>query len=141
VDRHGTVHPGIVASLIAGFACATPAPPAPLDGSWGIVQATLGGKAMPPQIFQGSALQLAGGVYAFQDDTGDFSVNTDSTPATMDIHGRAGPNAAKTILAIYRVTADSLTICYNLAGETRPKAFASDPGSLLFLVHYARVKP
>jgi uncharacterized protein (TIGR03067 family) len=140
VDRHGTVHPGIVTSLAVAVACAAPAP-APLDGSWTITHATLAGKDMSPSLFQGSTLQLAGGHYVFQNDTGDYRASPDSAPAILDIQGRAGPNAGKTIPAIYQVTSDSLIICYNLAGGARPTAFVSDSGTLLFLVHYARVKP
>jgi uncharacterized protein (TIGR03067 family) len=57
----------------------------------------------------------------------------------MDILGTEGPNKGKTFLAIYELTGDSLKICYDLEGKTRPTEFRTNPGTQLFLVLYKRV--
>ena len=56
----------------------------------------------------------------------------------MDVIGTDGPNKGKTFLAIYELEGDMLRICYDLAGKTRPTAFATEQGTKLFLVRYRR---
>lgn len=120
------------------LACArTPTPPA-LDGSWAIISAQLGGKDLPVTVFGNSRLQLAAGKYVFQNDTGEYAVIPGTQPAALEIRGQHGPNAGKTIPTIFQLQADTLTICYDLSGSSRPKAFVSDSGTQLFLVRYIR---
>ena len=61
-------------------------------------------------------------------------------PAAMDIHGQEGPNAGRTIQAIYQLAGDQLTVCYQLGAGERPAEFKSPAGSQVLLVHYRRVK-
>ena len=84
---------------------------------------------------------MAGGQYSFQSDSGEYAVIPDSVPAGMDVRGRAGPNAGKTIPAIFKVQGDTLTICYDLSGKARPTDFRSEAGTQLFLVRYTRSSP
>jgi uncharacterized protein (TIGR03067 family) len=129
----------LVLSVAAiALACArTPAPP-PLDGAWAISSATLGGKDLPLTVFGNSRLQLAAGKYVFQNDTGEYAVIPGTQPAAMEIRGQHGPNAGKTFPAIFQLQADTLIVCYDLSGAARPKAFASDSGTQLYLVRYTR---
>ncbi|MCX6934148.1 MAG: TIGR03067 domain-containing protein, partial [Verrucomicrobia bacterium] len=57
--------------------------------------------------------------------------------STLTLRGTEGPNAGRSIPAIYQVRGDLLRICYGLDG-TAPTAFVSPPGSQLYLVTYRR---
>jgi uncharacterized protein (TIGR03067 family) len=111
-----------------------------IEGEWAFASATLGGKDLPLAVFGNSHLNLVAGHYEFQKDVGDYVILPGSDPAATDVVGRQGPNAGKTIPAIYRLDGDSLTICYDLSSKARPSAFQSDTGSQIFLVKYVRVK-
>jgi len=58
----------------------------------------------------------------------------------MDIHGREGPHAGRTIQAIYELAGEQLTICYQLGSGERPTEFKSARGSQVLLVRYQRVQ-
>jgi len=58
----------------------------------------------------------------------------------MDIRGREGPNAGRTIQAIYELAGEQLTVCYQLGSGERPSEFKSAKGSQVLLVRYLRVQ-
>ena len=142
MGRSISVRASLVALLATTLACAalprgTPA----IEGTWVVTRATLGGKEVPLAAFQNSALRLAGGQYAFRNDSGEYAVIADAVPSAIDVRGRVGPNAGKTIPAIFDLRGDTLTICYDLSGKARPKDFRSDAGTLLYLARYTRAAP
>jgi uncharacterized protein (TIGR03067 family) len=71
-------------------------------------------------------------------DKGIVVLDTTKHPMAMDITSTSGPNKDKRILAIYETTGDTLRICYDLSGNSRPAAFRTEKGTQLFLVLYAR---
>jgi uncharacterized protein (TIGR03067 family) len=71
-------------------------------------------------------------------DKGTFKLDPSAKPKAIDITGTEGPNKGKTIPAIYELTDDTLTVCYNLGGKDRPTEFKTKAGTQLFLVTYKR---
>ena len=71
-------------------------------------------------------------------DQGEYLVDDAAFPQTMDIVGREGPNAGRTMLAIYELNADRLTVCYDLDGRERPADMKSHEDQLLLTISYAR---
>ena len=57
----------------------------------------------------------------------------------MDIHGQKGPNAGRTIRAIYALEDDQLIVCYQLGTGERPDGFETPKGSQVLLVRYQRM--
>ena len=110
-----------------------------VNGDWKIINAVVSGSPVPPTVFHDGVLHLHNGAYAFQTDSGTYTV-VSGTPAAMDIHGVHGPNAGKNIPAIFKRNGDTLIICYDLAGTTRPAAFTSDSGTTNFLARYVRAR-
>jgi uncharacterized protein (TIGR03067 family) len=111
---------------------------APLVGQWTPENAELGGKDLPIASFGGASLHMTETTYEFAGDRGTYSVVSLATPAKMDIQGQQGPNAGHLIPTIYHVSADDLTVCYQLGPGIRPREFASPAGSQILLVHYRR---
>src|SRR4030095_5101568 len=81
-------------------------------------------------------LILADGRYTFQNDKGEYKLSPSEKPKAMDIIGKEGPNQGKTFLAIYELSGDTLRICYDLSGKTRPQEFSTKAGTRQFLVTY-----
>ena len=73
-------------------------------------------------------------------DKGTLKFDAKPTPKTMDISGTEGPNKGKTILAIYELDGDKLTICYSLEPGARPAEFKSAGDSKRVLAKYERKK-
>jgi uncharacterized protein (TIGR03067 family) len=72
-------------------------------------------------------------------DSGDYVVDAAASPQAIDIVGREGPNAGRTMLAIYQLEADRLTVCYDLDGPERPSDMqAEEEDQLLLSITYAR---
>jgi uncharacterized protein (TIGR03067 family) len=65
-------------------------------------------------------------------------VNETAQPATLDIVGRDGPGAGRTLRAIFQLDEDSLTVCYDLDGDERPANMQPKGDQLLLSITYAR---
>jgi uncharacterized protein (TIGR03067 family) len=115
-----------------------------LEGTWVPIAADVAGKALVIGELRVKYLVLDSGGYCIIDrgnrvvDTGNYLVNESARPATMDIVGREGANAGRTMLAIYRLEGDNLTVCYDLDGSDRPADMRCAQDQLLLSITYAR---
>jgi uncharacterized protein (TIGR03067 family) len=111
-----------------------------LEGTWLPSSAELGGKMFPDEVRKSIKLEVKGDQYTVtvgtQPDRGTCKLNPSAKPKTLDITGAEGPNKGKTILAIYERNGDTLRICYDLGGKSRPEEFKTTAGTRLFLVEY-----
>ena len=58
----------------------------------------------------------------------------------MDIVGESGPNAGRTMLAIYELRGDELTVCYDLERPERPANLIRTATSRGLRITYARAR-
>lgn len=115
---------------------------AALEGTWQVQHAELSGQKFPVEISKTMSLTMKEGHYiarvGTQLDKGTYTIDADAQPATIDILGTEGPNKGQTLLGIYGVAGNTLTVCYDLSGEARPEEFNSLAGTQFFLVTYKR---
>lgn len=115
-----------------------------LQGSWAVASAEMAGNAFPEQLIKTMSLTMKEGRYTVMvgqaKDEGTAKINSSKSPKTMEITGTDGPNKGKTLLAIYKIDGDSLTICYDLSGKEYPSEFKTKPDTRLFLVEYKKDK-
>jgi len=71
-------------------------------------------------------------------DRGEYLVNDRATPRTIDIVGRDGPNAGRSMLAIFELKDDQLTVCYDLDGKRRPENMQEQEDQLLLSITHER---
>jgi uncharacterized protein (TIGR03067 family) len=111
-----------------------------IEGVWLPSKAVMGGQEMPEEVRKTIRLELEGDEYVLTlgpaTDKGTFKLDPAASPKALDITGTDGPNKGKTILAIYERDGDTLRICYDLTGKTRPTEFKSEQGKPDFLVEY-----
>lgn len=138
MDRRNTLAAIGLSLAVALAGCAGARVRHPIEGDWSVSSATMAGQLLPPGDFDGATLHLDGGRYAFRDDHGDYVVLPGTQPSALDLHGLDGPNAGTTILAIFVIKDDTLTVAYDLSGTARPTRFESRPGTRQFLVRYHR---
>ena len=113
-----------------------------LDGTWQMVTAELAGGAFEDEDVKDMSLIIKGNTYESHVgkdcDKGVLRIFHYDRPMGLDVIGTEGPNAGRTIFAIFEVSKESLTICYQLEGNARPLHFETKPGTMLFLVRYKR---
>jgi len=115
-----------------------------LDGTWVPVAADVAGRPLFVGELRVKYFVLAGGAYSIIDrtnhvvDSGSYFVNAAAHPATLDIVGRDGPGAGRTLLAIFQLDENSLTVCYDLDGDERPAHMQPKEDRLLLSITYAR---
>jgi uncharacterized protein (TIGR03067 family) len=115
-----------------------------LAGAWVPVAANVSGKELVVAELRVKYLVLDGHDYSIIDrsnqivDRGEYLVNASSLPSTLDIVGREGPNAGRSMLAIFELQGDRLTVCYDLNGQERPANMEADADQLLLSITYER---
>jgi uncharacterized protein (TIGR03067 family) len=115
-----------------------------LEGAWVPIAASVAGSCLAVDELRVRYLLLEAGGYSIIDrsnhvvDGGRYLVNEELTPATMDIVGRSGPHAGHTMLAIYELRGDELTVCYDLEGGERPPNMQPQDDQLLLRITYSR---
>jgi len=70
-------------------------------------------------------------------DRGELRLDAASA-AALDLVGLEGPNAGRTLLAIYELSNDLLSICYDMEGAQRPRSMQPEEDQILLLITYAR---
>jgi uncharacterized protein (TIGR03067 family) len=115
-----------------------------LEGAWVPIAASVAGSRVAVDELRVRYLLLEAGGYSIIDrsnqvvDGGRYLVNEALTPATMDIIGRSGPHAGRTMRAIYELHGDELTVCYDLEDRQRPANQQPQDDQLLLRITYTR---
>ncbi|HEY6484108.1 MAG TPA: TIGR03067 domain-containing protein [Steroidobacteraceae bacterium] len=115
-----------------------------LAGAWVPVAANVSGQALLVGELRVKYLVLDGRDYSIIDrsnrivDSGEYLVNERAMPPTIDIVGRDGPNAGRSMLAIFELDDDHLTVCYELDGAARPANMQAQQDQLLLSITYQR---
>ena len=143
------LNPFLVLALVLSFALAARSGDAKdddtLQGTWLPSTAEFGGKMFPDEIRKTIKLVIKDDKYTVtvgkDVDQGTVKLNPAAKPKEIDITGTDGPNKGKTFLAIYERDGDTLRVCYDLSGKSRPTKFETREGAPLFLVTWKREKP
>jgi uncharacterized protein (TIGR03067 family) len=113
-----------------------------IAGTWLPSSAELAGQKFSDEVRKTIKLAINGDKYTVtvgtQVDQGTVKLNSSADPKALDITGTDGPNKGKTILAIYELDGDTLRVCYDLSGKSRPTEFKTKADTQLFLVTYKR---
>src|SRR5690242_9331419 len=93
-----------------------------LNGNWVPVKEEIAGIELPSTSFQKQKLVMSDSNYTFTAESVDKGV-TKYAAGKMDIYGKEGVNTGKHFMAIYKLENDSLSICYNRAGNGYPDSY------------------
>jgi uncharacterized protein (TIGR03067 family) len=117
-------------------------PLAPLQGTWEIVSAEKDGSAVPQDDIAGMNVVISGSGYRLinKDNVskGTFSLDASKDPKQMDVHHQSENGDDHEMAAIYDVTSDTLRVCYNPEGGSRPTSFSTKADSGFLSVVYKR---
>jgi len=116
-----------------------------LEGAWLPVAAYIAGEVLPVAELRIARLLIKDAAYQILDnqqrvvDRGEVKLNTLATPCAMDIIGLEGPHAGRTLRAIYELSNQLLSICYDMeGGADRPRSMQPEEEQILLLITYAR---
>jgi uncharacterized protein (TIGR03067 family) len=114
-----------------------------LTGTWKPISADLGGNKIDAMVLEMAKVVYEGDKYRItigeKEEGGSFTLDPKKSPKCMDIFPTSGDNNGKTLLAVYELAGDKLTICYSLTPSVRPENFEPASNTLL-LVKFERVK-
>jgi uncharacterized protein (TIGR03067 family) len=71
---------------------------------------------------------------------GTLRLVTSKSPRMIDVVVRKGEHVDNTMLGIYELKGDTLKVCFDPEGDSRPKKFAAKADSAIFVATYKRVK-
>jgi uncharacterized protein (TIGR03067 family) len=118
-----------------------------LQGTWSVVSATKGGKAMPADQTKGVTVTFKADkmIIAMQgkDDKMEatFTVNASKKPKEMDVDFGKDPKGKEMKgTGIYELDGDNLKIAHGEFGDPRPKDFESKDGSNVSVMVLKREK-
>ena len=115
------------------------------EGTWRFESLVVEGKVVPPEGLKTTRLTLKGDTFVMTDPMatykGTFTLDLGVKPKRIDMAFTEGPEAGKTVQAIYELDGDTYKVCVGLAGRGRPERFASEPGSGHALEVLRREKP
>ena len=115
------------------------------QGTWTIESSVTGGKKIPADqlkgfivIFEGDKHTLKLGDKVFQ--VGTLKIDPSKSPKTVDVTMTEGPEKGAVMLGIYEFDGDTVRVCFDPQGKTRPTEFKSPPGSANFVNVHKRIK-
>jgi uncharacterized protein (TIGR03067 family) len=116
-----------------------------LEGAWLPVAAYIAGEVLPVTELRIARLLIKDSGYQIIDnqqrvvDRGEVKLDPGASPCAMDIIGLEGPHAGRTLLAVYELSNDLLSICYDMeGGADRPRSMQPEVDQVLLLITYAR---
>lgn len=116
-----------------------------LEGAWRPVAAYVAGEVLPVAELRIARLLIRGDGYQILDhqqrvvDRGALRHEAAAGAAAIDIVGLEGPHAGRTLLAIYELSNDLLSICYDMEdAAVRPQTMEPRDDQILLLITYAR---
>jgi uncharacterized protein (TIGR03067 family) len=119
-----------------------------LEGTWKLVSLESRGRKYDADFFQqiNYRLTLKGTTYSLEmrgrkGTVATIKVDPKQKPKTLDLAVTEGIQKGRTILAIYSLEGDTLTICQTVPGKKRPTAFAAPAGSSEALFTLKKEKP
>jgi uncharacterized protein (TIGR03067 family) len=104
-----------------------------LQGTWNIAALEVEGKEMGAGTFAGAQIVIEGDNFSTNamgsEYVGKMTLDEAKKPNTFDVNFTEGPHKGQASLGVYELDGDTWKICLGFAGVSRPKGFATKPGS------------
>jgi uncharacterized protein (TIGR03067 family) len=115
------------------------------QGVWTFESVEVGGKKAPADELAGVTMTFAGDKYTVKkgDDViqvGTQKLDPSKSPKAIDVKIVEGLNTGKVMQGIYEIDGDTLKVCFDESGKTRPTEFKSPAGSETFVNVHKRAK-
>jgi uncharacterized protein (TIGR03067 family) len=111
-----------------------------IEGTWMFESVETGGKVLPAAQFEGMTITFKGDKYAVKKgeeviEAATQKLDPSKLPKTLDAVVTEGPNKGAVILGIYEISGDTLKVCFDPEGKSRPTEFKTGSGAQTLVVH------
>jgi uncharacterized protein (TIGR03067 family) len=115
------------------------------QGTWTFESSVTGGEELPADDLKMFVVTFDGDKHTVKKGDEVIQVGTQvldlsKSPKTIDVTMLEGPHKGTVMLGIYEIDGDTLKVCFDPEGKTRPTEFKSPPGSKNFFNVHKRVK-
>lgn len=104
-----------------------------LQGTWRITSLETDGRSIASSIFENARIAITGNTFTSvgmgANYEGTIELQHANIPKAFDLLFTSGPPKGKRNLGIYKLNAHRWTICLATRGDTRPRSFATKPGT------------
>lgn len=112
-------------------------------GKWKAMSAVMAGEPFPEAVVSSISLVVSDKTYETNVggklDSGSCETDMTKTPYQMRLVGTDGPNAGKTMLAVFDFSEEGqMRVAYDLNGLAYPRSFDSTSENGFFVAAYAR---
>lgn len=117
-----------------------------LQGTWQLEAWEEAGKALPAADLKKRGVFFGANIFIFRRDdkvyqAGAAQLDPGKSPATVNLSVREGAGKDDVMLGIYSLDGDTLKLCFDPKGQTRPKDFKPDAKDGFALVTLRKPKP
>jgi uncharacterized protein (TIGR03067 family) len=117
-----------------------------LQGTWRLVALEQNGKPASPDQMRDRTIFFGGGAFVVREgysmkQAGTIAVDSSTTPKSVTMIIARGDDQGKSFLGIYAIEKDTLKICLDRKGQSRPDKFETDERNNRSLATYTRVVP
>jgi uncharacterized protein (TIGR03067 family) len=103
------------------------------EGTWQIVSLEIEGMKIPAEAIKDAQLIIKGKEFTMKEKIatyrGNFIIDPDKKPKTIDMKFTEGPEKGNTSYGIYELDGDNFKLCLTITGKNRPTEFAAKPKS------------
>jgi uncharacterized protein (TIGR03067 family) len=118
-----------------------------LQGTWKFQSMEKDGKALQKEDVEKKTITFTGDKWVVKEgdktvQAGTHTFDPSKKPATVDAPVTEGENKGNTMLGIYELTDDTLKVCFDTKGKSRPTEFktAADSGCFMAVVKKEKAK-
>jgi uncharacterized protein (TIGR03067 family) len=114
------------------------------QGSWTVESMELNGAAVPTPDIQGRTMFFGGDAFILRKgkdvlQVGVQKIDPGKSPRTVNATITKGLYQGETMLGIYEFDGETLKVCFEIEGASRPKEFKSASGEGRFIAVYKRI--
>jgi uncharacterized protein (TIGR03067 family) len=136
---------------MSGFADDPPKTPSAKDelqvlqGTWQIASWEEEGKPIAAKAMKDRSLFVGGNIFIIREgdkvhQAGAIQIEPSKTPKTMNLSVKEGEGKDGVMLGIYSIESDTLKLCFDPNGQTRPGSFKSDDKNAYSLINLKKPK-
>lgn len=117
-----------------------------LQGTWQVSEWDEAGKALTDREKKDRTVFFGGNIFIFRKgekvvQAGTIQLDPSKTPRTMNLSVKEGEGKDGVLLAIYSLDNNTLKLCFDPAGQTRPGKFKPDAKDALTVASLQKPKP